>query len=242
MKSLVLSKPLPPRSLCQIGESLYVCSPEITFLEMGRRLSQLDLILYGFELCGSYAMNPQVEEGFVKRCALTSVARLSAFARDASFAPGSKPARAVLRHVVEGSASPMETAVTLLLCLPVRLGGYGIDRPLLNAPVPVCPSSPFESGVRYCDLLWKGARFALEYDSRTYHSSEEKQKADSRRRAELNDAGIAVVSVTAEQVYNAEEFERIARIVARATGRAIDSRAFRDSKKRHDLRKKLLRL
>lgn len=238
--SIVHASPLPACALCPLGESLYVCSPEMTFVEMGRRLTEINLIRYGFEICGSYAIRPQVEAGFVRRDPLTNASKLAAFVEDASRVPGSKRARSAVRHIIDASASPMETIVALLLCLPVRMGGYGIPQPTMNAKVSVAPGSSFESGTRYCDLLWKGARFALEYDSRAYHSSEEKQWADSKRRAELGDAGVSVVSVAARQVYDAGEFERIARIVSRATRKRIDGRAFRPLRQRDELRTKLL--
>ncbi len=45
---------------------------------------------------------------------------------------GRKNALTALKQVVDGSASPRETAVCMCLCLPYRLGGYGFEKPKLN--------------------------------------------------------------------------------------------------------------
>ena len=47
-----------------------------------------------------------------------------------------------------------------------------------------------------CDLCWPDQRFALEYDSDTFHSDASKLHLDSSRRSTLEKAGVHVVSVT----------------------------------------------
>lgn len=87
----------------------------------------------------------------------------------------------------------MESLLSMLLCLPPSLGGFGLPRPELN-----CPIETNEGGIaiRRCDLCWPDQQFALEYDSDTFHSDESKLHLDSSRRSALEKAGVHVVSVT----------------------------------------------
>ena len=97
------------------------------------------------------------ESGFDRRPPLTTVARLERFLEQPTLkgARGRAVARRALRHVAEGSRSPMETAMAMLLCLPPRMGGYGFPLPRLNKAVAMqryLRSIPAKR--RYvCDLL-----------------------------------------------------------------------------------------
>ena len=84
------------------------------------------LIQLGFELCGTY----DTTNGDVRECApLTTVDRLDAFLASLGPMHGKKNASYALRYVANNSASPRETALAMLLCLPYRMGGYGIPMP-----------------------------------------------------------------------------------------------------------------
>lgn len=53
----------------------------------------------------------------------TTPARLARFLDKAANMPGTVKARKALKHLVAGSASPMETTMAMLLCLPLGMGG-----------------------------------------------------------------------------------------------------------------------
>ena len=69
----------------------------------------------------------------------------------------------------------METALYLLLCLPRKLGGYGLPRPTLNAKrkVTALAGSFTLSRTLVPDLFWSSAMFDMEYDSEEFHASAE---------------------------------------------------------------------
>mgnify|MGYP007055184147 FL=1 len=58
---------------------------------------------------------------------MTTVERLRAFTENVGPVHGRKKAARALQYVMGDSASPRETALAMLLCLPYRLGGYGIE-------------------------------------------------------------------------------------------------------------------
>ncbi len=53
----------PRRSFYRIAPEVYVASPEACFLHVAAQLPVIDLALVGFELCGSYAIDPYSPNG-----------------------------------------------------------------------------------------------------------------------------------------------------------------------------------
>ena len=71
----------------------------------------------------------------------------------------------------EGSASPMETAIALLLTLPANLGGMGLPHAELNTPVDVSKwhGTLSDRDTVTPDMQWRALRVAIEYDSAEFH-------------------------------------------------------------------------
>ena len=116
---------------------------------------------------------------------------------------------------MEGSASPRETALAMLLCLPPCRGGYGFSKPQMNYPC-LRPGSAKAHGVRqfYCDLFWPSWNLAVEYDSKAHHSDERKIVEDQTRSTILTSLGISVISLRAQQVDDPVRFEHAASAIA----------------------------
>ena len=131
---------------------------------------------------------------------------------------GRKKASRALRYIANGSGSPMETILFMLLTLPHKLGGYGLPAPELNWRIDTVDSAKSKSrtGKNYyvCDLFWPDADIAVEYDSDFYHTGADRLAKDSRKRLALAEQGITVITVTSGQVRNPIEFERIAKLIA----------------------------
>ena len=146
---------LPERSFVDAGEGFLMSTPEFCFLQMANRLSLARLIMLGYELCGTYVL---VDKGPAPRrdAPLTTVAKLRTFIEGTSNARGRKKALRALRYVLDRSASPMESALAMLLCLPYGLGGYGLPEPRLNYHVDVPPSFRAMADRKHCvcDLCW----------------------------------------------------------------------------------------
>lgn len=243
-----------PASFVAIGGGCYVSTPEACFLQLAKDLDFIQLAKTGMELCGTYALGDH-PSGFTVRswgATPTTSKALASYLEKARSAGASscKAAANAARFIATGSHSPAETNIFLLLSLPVRIGGYGIDPPLLNPALALtrAPNSAlgrnarqrFRRGQRRPDFFWPKARLALEYESDLAHCGKERLSADSRRRGELELEGIHVLTLTREQLYNADRFDQMARTIIRLTGRR--QRGFTQSqlRKRAALRREVL--
>jgi len=169
---------------------------------------------------------------------LTRKKRLEAFVSQMTGKHGRKRAARALRYIADGSASPMETILAILLVLPNNLGGYGFPLPEMNRKIESKPTTSGYLGKQFykCDLFWKGSAVAAEYDSDLYHSGFEKISDDSIRKIDLSLSGINVVTVTNKQIHSIEEFDKVARTIASKMGRRIQIRNSEFAAERHKLR------
>lgn len=225
---------LPPRSCVRAnmhhqGQPLFVSTPEFCFLQMASQLPLEQLIALGFELCGTYATLE--DRTLYGAHPLTSPKKLADFLLRSNGFKGVVAARRAARHLIARSASPMETNIAMMLCLPYSLGGYGIPHPAMNHRIDIPESlrARGDSPFRVCDLYWEDAKFAIEYDSDLAHSGVYKTARDALRRSEIEATGIIVMSITRPQVKSAEVFDHLASLVARQTGKRLqfDPRSFK---------------
>lgn len=215
--------PNPPvRSFVDAGEGFLISTPEFCFLQMANRLTLGCLIQLGFELCGTYTL---VEHGPAQRRdkPLTTVPKLKSFLDSASNTRGRNRALRGTRYLIEGSASPMETILTMLLCLPYNIGGYGLPHPMLNYRVDIPNRSRRLADRTYCscDLCWPYENLVLEYDSALYHSDPQRRESDARRRNTLITLGFTVITVSSDQLMNSGAFNRLAHQVAKRLGKRL---------------------
>lgn len=215
----VWSGPLPKGSVLDTQNGFCVCSPELCFLHMATVLPLIELIMLAFELCGTY----DVREGDVRECQpLTTVAKLTAFVDKMQGVKGRKRALAALRHAADGAASPRETALCMILCLPNRLGGYGFEKPQLNYRIDI-PRS-LKSHVRQSyfvgDLCWPDHRLDVEYDG-SDHLDEDRRASDEARRTALETMGFTVVAVTRKQLNSVDATHAVAETLATHLGRRL---------------------
>jgi very-short-patch-repair endonuclease len=215
----ICSGSFPPGSFIRQAPGLIVSSPELTFLQMAAEFSAIDLVALGFELCGAYRLDKDAEpeRGFRNDQPLTSARKLRAFIDRATGARGLKNARWVLRYLADGSASPMETIVTMLLTLPYRLGGYHLPVPRLNHPVAATIHN--QQGLKklryYSDLYWPDRKLAVEYDSNAYHTRADLRTNDHIRRNILSTAGISVITVSWGQASDLVAFHELAEVLSK---------------------------
>ena len=194
----VESADLPVGSILDTRNGFCVCSPELCFVQMASELSLPALIRLGFELCGTYGVATVGKADFRFERPFTTPARLARFLDKAANMPGTVKARKALKHLVAGSASPMETTMAMLLCLPLRMGGYALPQPRMNHAVNPRGRSRLavDDKCYYCDLIWPNANIALEYDGREHHGTVNKMADDATRRNNLLDRGVSVLTVT----------------------------------------------
>ena len=220
----ISSGEFPNGSFVRLDSGLTISSPELCFLQMADELSLIDLVALGYELCGAYRLDWESSEGkgFRGDLPLTSVVSLSSYIARAAGLKGRKKAQKALRFIIDGSASPMETILSMLLTLPYRLGGYGFTKPLLNyrveAPVDVGKSTSKSTGKSkhyYCDLYWADKKVDVEYDSDAYHTGPERIAQDAIRRNALSGMGVTVVTVSRRQVIEASKMRELAKLLSK---------------------------
>lgn len=214
------SKPLPRGSFIKVDKGVFVSSPELCFVLMARYLSLIMLVKLGCELCGTYGIPTIGHIDYDLEHPYTTRERLERFLEQADSLPGIDKARKAFTHLVFGSASPMETKLALLLCLPLHRGGYGLPKPQMNPHVNPKQRKRFISNgtCYYCDLLWPEAAIALEYDSFEFHGTRTAQANDAKRRTELLGRDIVAVSVTGRTVQNLLELDKVAHTLAKRLG------------------------
>lgn len=227
----VWAGPLAPTSLRTVRKGIFVSSPEFVFLQLATKLSLPELVALGMELCGTYRRNVELPRAdgvgitlttAYQQSPLSNPQRLRGFISSMKSAPGQARALKAMRYVLPNSASPMETALYLLLCLPRRLGGYALPKPTLN------PSIVFtKSGRKYTlksfakpDLYWKGERLDLEYDSDEFHDDSTRAFESMRRKA-LERMKVEVIGLTPEELFSTSLLHATAMRIARRLKRRI---------------------
>lgn len=216
----------PRHSFLRIAPRLFVCSPELVFVQLAAVLPFGELLALGYELCGCYPLPSSAGSALVRR-PLTTPERLVAYAEELHGSHGVKLARAVARNVQARSASPMETEVAALALTPVKQGGFGLPPARLNHPIalPRKTGALTRTGRVVCDLYWEDNRVALEYDGRESHGTARHQDRDSRKRDALSLSNIDLITLTSAQFHSVTEFSKLMKLVARLLGKQTRKRS-----------------
>ena len=180
--------------------------------------------------------------GFRNRPALTSTKALKAFTSHMEGVKGRKKAARALRYIAGGSASPRETILFMLLTLPYKLGGYGLPMPAFNRQINLGKMQKKSRGKAYykCDLFWAEAEFAVEYDSTMHHTGADRIADDAKKRQDLDELGIHVITVTSKQIGSVLDFESVAKHIAGKLGKQLRYKEPVFTKNRNELRGLLL--
>ena len=200
-------------------------SPEYCLFQLAKKLPFARIVQLGLELCGGYSLaahktgfkDPDdAAKGFVNRPPLTSKERLTSVLARTAGTFDQRRLASVLHYIENGSNSPRETILYLLLVLPYRYGGYGFPVPVLNpelTPVRIARKSASKKHFS-CDLFWPEHKLDVEYDSTAYHEEEVDRTRDSAKRNSLHTMGITAISVTNNQLCNTVEFQKLAQQLA----------------------------
>lgn len=229
------------RAFIDLGHDVYLSMPAFAFLQMATELTHVELIMLGMMLCGYYSpgpmfgrskLNANLDAPLTKLhknmvCSaqafelqpLCSEYALQRFIDNRKHVKGIKAARAAAPWVRENAASHMETALYLLLCLPVRMGGYGIPTPVLNPEVHVRQAS----GKITCfpDLYWRAPSIDVEYQSDWAHATISANYRDSRRMVAVVCNDIDYLAISTGQLKRADDMDNAARGLASKLGHRI---------------------
>lgn len=237
----VMMGDVPRGAFCKIGDGVYVASAELLFVEMASKLTFVELILLGLELCGTYTLHSD-GSGNAEGCpAATNKRQLSSFVERAQGMRGAAMARRAIRWVVDRSNSPMESALMLFLCLPVRMGGYAFRLPDLNPSMNLGKKAArmLDHDSMRCDLHWVKERVAIEYNSSQEHLNPNAAAQDARRANTLRYKEVDLITVTPQMIVDHVQFDGVVKQLAKALGVRMDSRKLLYSKARRELRDQL---
>lgn len=182
----------------------------------------LRLVLVAMEFMGSYRLSASGETTSYGCPALTSADDIQRFVDSLPRVYGKNRIETALALAMPHSASPMETALALMLSLPVEYGGFGLPKPKLNRSLSVDDHEALWSGGSEItpDFLWPDANLAIEYESGEWHGSAGARKLaqDATRANLLNTMGYHVLRVTTLNIQQLAEVERLAQQVAMQLG------------------------
>lgn len=221
--SHVWSGRLPSGAFVRVADHVYVSSPPFCLVQLAGSLSVVDVARLASEWC-AVGLPTSWEASGIGRCqplvTLPDLIRFTAKLRDVR---GVARVRKALHYVVAGAASPMESAVALLLSLPRAYGGYGFERPVMNHRIALNHLGKKGDDGDYClcDLFWPGANVGIEYDSDLCHTGRERIYRDALRRNRLGAAGVEVITVTRGQLKDMDAFDVVARQLAQHLGRSM---------------------
>ena len=207
---------LPARTLIPIRDGIHVASPALCFVEMCKTLTFTEALELGMEFCGTYANREDQWEIIPTRDyqleSASSLLRKTANWHDIH---GLVQARKVARFLADGSASPMETRLYLLLCLPRMRGGYNLSCPELNAELILPEKEQLMLGQRLVrpDFLWRKEKVILEYDG-GYHNEQNQTIRDEKRRVLLEALGYTVFALKKQHICDALTLDELASTLA----------------------------
>ena len=232
---------LPKGALLRVAPGVFCVSPEYLFVRYAMEADFLSAVLLGFELTGCYALRRDIPGGLLQRhpiCSANSIERLLAKCKGMR---GVEKAARALRYVVDGSGSPRETALVMLLCLPMRYGGFGLPFPQMNVRLDLGKGGGlFWGAANAFDLVWKDARLIVEYDGAETHAGDESRDRDNLRRDASIVAGYTVIGVSRRQLATVEGGYAVACAVAKKLGKQLRFRSCGFRERHLELRRRVL--
>lgn len=215
----VWSGPVSDGLLVGVEPGVYICSPELVVAQLASELGLYKTISLAMELCGSYSLlvNGACEYGVAS---LTSHSRISSVLRLSDPFRGIDVAKQATLYSIDGSASPRETVLAVMLSLPRRLGGWGCGKPLLNAEIMLSAAAAREcsrSSLR-ADLLFDEADLDVEYQGREWHTKPEDRTSDEARQNALMMMGKSCLFISREQISDEARMDGIALLIRSRLG------------------------
>lgn len=225
--------------LVHLAPEVFVVDEATCFVQAASWMTSLELVEYGFELCGDYAVPDRGT--YVERRAPVTHAELATCCAVHPGVTGSKQTRRALHVIRDGSRSPMETALAMMVGCDRSVGGLGFRAFDLNVRVDMPPERKTMTSSPYfeIDLLARGRKDGAEYDG-SDHTQPERRAHDAERLAALTSMGYRIVTLTQAQFASQLKLHRALNAIARQFGLASDeSPAFQ--RRQNELRRFVIR-
>ncbi len=176
-----------------------------------------------------------------RRPPLTSKGRIARYIDGVGHTRGVAPLRHVLGNVIDGSASPLETEVLLMLCGSKWIGGEGWEEPWVNRRLDFPLNIRALSGQGYAipDQMWLDRGIIFECQGKAFHADEQGFEVRNGRRAGLEALGFEVREITDAQVRNLEIWDAMLEGFSRALDMPLRKRTPAFLRRRDELRGEL---
>ena len=222
LKTHVLDKQAVSMPLfVRVTSGLWVSCPALTVLQMATSLCRPRLERLLYELCGTFSVDPRPgRHALITRPPLLDIESCYSFLDSLPGVRGTRLFRAALAETIEGSASPPESEMAIILGSSSSIGACHVEGAVMNKRIdlPSFLQPVFEAAFFKPDLYWEKGRVAVEYDSNAYHCGEEKIRQDGRRADALRQMGITLYSVHPWELRDRHFMNALARRIARRTG------------------------
>lgn len=209
---------MPAGALSKIGGGLYVAGICLCALQAAAEMDFVELVEYYYEICGAYAL-PFDDGPYHEREPLTSVRRLEEFFAKMPGHRGIARARRALRYVRDGSRSPMETALIMMLILPRKDGGLGLRTTEMDYRIDVQQRFRDMTTRRFfiADVYIVAARLDIEYHG-FHHDNEGRDVSDAERENTLRAMGHHVIVVRKGSFFERRAFCRMMEAIRMRAG------------------------
>lgn len=211
-----------------------LCGSFAVFKPCNRAQDQLDAALqhklldlkYGWKRVNDTGGSPT---DLWKRDPLIDTAAIEGFLIKAAGMRGIKRLRWAATRMTGVTASPFEAQTSMLLSLPRREGGWGLNIQN-NQRISLSTEAMklHEATCVYADILIEtntdSRGLIIECQGRSVHNSEKAVLSDAERATALTSMGYDVILLTYNQLKNQKSFESVARLIHRKAGLPFKSK------------------
>ena len=205
-------KPLPPQSICKIGDNLYAVSPELCLLRIAPRLTFLEFVRAISNFMSIFCFSHHNRIDLIRREPLLTKDDIRSFLQNCKGLTGARLTERAVKWAVERAASPREVSVDLALSLPSHLGGQNVGPLEANAPVLLDDAARPLTTKSYliADVAFPGNKnLFAEYNSDKFHDTEEQKQYDFEKITALQRMKKTVVPISTRQFNNYDAFSSI---------------------------------
>ena len=207
-----------------IAPGILAVNEAACFVQAATWMSELELVEYGFELCGAYAT--LAHGGYEEHDPFCTREELMAYLDRHPGMRGAKRARQALSMIRNGSRSPMESATAMMISCSRRLGGLGFRSFSMNHRITTPDRLKTMTNISYVeiDIFSERHRAGVEYDG-SEHGKDARRAHDADRLSMLGRMGIHVIVLTNIHFANQLKLHRALNAIAKLFGCAQDESA-----------------
>ncbi|WP_288734735.1 hypothetical protein [uncultured Enorma sp.] len=222
-----------------VARGLLSVEDALCFTQAATWMDRRALIEFGYELCGRYYL--PFGQPYAEHDPYASKLELSQGVARFRGTRGVTAARTALASVFDGSRSPMETALAMMVTAPRSLGGLAYRHVSLNHRIDVprafsrCTSSTYYE----IDLFSPTRSVGVEYDGEA-HGETSRRGHDAERLNVLSLMGYDMKVLTSVQFAHQLNMHRAMNAVAQSLGIKVD-RSAQFQKRQDELRRFVIR-